>query len=378
MKREFELILYAELGGQRLDKAIAHSLSQNQSVALTPSTRQVKRWIEAGQIRLVGDEISRSSQRVQGGEHVLIDLALIDQSKVMNSDDHRTQVKRRKIDRRHYWQMVRSSARKVDPALVIARGNGWIALNKPSGIPTEPTVDPLRETLYHRVIRYLDLSSQSAAQEPYLRVVHRLDRGTSGIVMMSLCPRVTPLLAQYFEQRQVVKRYLLCSQRPKYGHFLDWIERVHTPLYDCPENTFSTFDLLGWARRSDELSYFKCEGSIGKGLTDDQGRERWQVISPHRQTVERGERSACTEVRLLSVTNESLYLEARPLTGRTHQIRVHLAHMAAPLWGDELYGGIWWPRLALHAWRLTLPDPSSSNLIDLTCFPPDDFYHLTE
>ena len=94
---------------------------------------------------------------------------------------------------------------------------------------------------------------------------------------------------------------------------------------------------------------------------------------PGRYCVARNGKPATTEVRLIAAVAEFSLLEVRPLTGRTHQVRVHLAEVGFPVAGDALYGGAGGvPRPFLHAWRLTFPHPRTGRQLRLEApIPPD-------
>ena len=103
-----------------------------------------------------------------------------------------------------------------------------VAFFKPAQLPTEPTIDPLRESLYHRGIKTLVSSIQETYPRayPYLRVVHRLDRDTSGVVLMSRSSEASKSLGDSFKHRQVHKRYWLLCGRPDQGQLARYIDHT--------------------------------------------------------------------------------------------------------------------------------------------------------
>lgn len=170
---------------------------------------------------------------------------------------------------------------------------------------------------------------------PEIRVVHRLDRETSGVVLLAKNAAEAERLSAAFRERRVEKVYLAL-----------------------------------------------CEGSIGDRELDDPiaiDRRR-----PRARRVASSGQAARTVVRTISRSEGLSAIEARPITGRTHQIRVHLAHHGAPILGDRLYGGPFAVRLGgkvqeidrvlLHARRLTVPLRSGIRTFsaaipeDMACF----------
>jgi 23S rRNA-/tRNA-specific pseudouridylate synthase len=141
--------------------------------------------------------------------------------------------------------------------------------------------------------------------------VHRLDADTSGVLLFAKTPGAVRSLGELFASRRVLKRYLAVVR--------------------------GRSDRPGWVCR-DKLA----------AEPDEWGR---------RQTVTQGGRDAETEFRVLSWREPLTLIEARPLTGRTHQIRIHLAAAGLPIVGDRLYGGGHDRPLALRAVEMGYRDP---------------------
>ncbi len=172
--------------------------------------------------------------------------------------------------------------------------------------------------------------------------VHRLDRGTSGVLLFALSAEVASLLGAMFEQSQMDKRYLALVR--------GW-PRDDAGLIDHP------------LARDPELP------SAGQPMLDAQ--TRWRVL-------QRAEWPITTDARF--PTTRMALLEAEPLQGRRHQIRRHLKHMAHPILGDATHGkgplnravaahlGV--QRLWLHAQRLVLKHPVSGDMLRLEA-PPE-------
>lgn len=224
-----------------------------------------------------------------------------------------------------------------------------LAVDKPPGLPTHATADPARPSLVSHVERFLRARGVSGT----LAVHQRLDRDTSGVVLFGIEPRANPGLARAFAERQAVKTYLAITaapRRPQPDRF-----RVTVPL-----------------------------GPAGAG------REGVRVGGP-------GTLPAETEVVVRERFAAALLVEVRPLTGRRHQVRAHLAHAGLPIVGDSVYGepgprrggarltrheaagaSEAAPRLMLHALRLELPHPTTGEPLAIESPIPPDFMRVLQ
>jgi 23S rRNA pseudouridine1911/1915/1917 synthase len=211
-------------------------------------------------------------------------------------------------------------------AAILFRDGALVAVDKPPGLPTHPTADPRRPSLVSHVLAWL--GGQGAA--PALAVHQRLDRDTSGVVLFGTDPRANEGLARAFAGREARKTYLVLVARPA------------GPL----------------VRR------LRIDAALGKA--DGQGRVR--VGGP-------GAREAATDVVVREVLPRALLVEARPATGRRHQVRAHLAHAGMAVLGDPLYGGSAHgvARTMLHAWRLELAHPLDGRPLAIESPLPADF-----
>jgi len=204
-----------------------------------------------------------------------------------------------------------------------------IAVDKPPGLPTHATADPRRASLVGHLERFL----RDAGRPATVSVHQRLDRDTSGVVLFGVDPRANAGLAAAFAGRQAVKTYLAISRAPR----------------EPPPRRFRVDAPLAPAGA---------------------GREGVRVGGPGAQAAE-------TDVLVREVLAGGVLLEARPLTGRRHQVRAHLAHAGLPILGDDLYGpraesrGV--PRLMLHALRLELPHPTTGRALVIESPLPEDF-----
>ncbi|MBC7963307.1 MAG: RluA family pseudouridine synthase [Steroidobacteraceae bacterium] len=197
----------------------------------------------------------------------------------------------------------------LPPEALLYEDADLIAVNKPAGINSQRTPYQLKGTLEYWVAEYFKAQGNS---EP-ARVIHRLDRGTSGAMLFPKHKPAAAWLSKCFHDGAVDKRYLaLVSGRP-------------------------------------EQESWTVDAPIGK-------------IASARYGIVTGGRSAATEFRLLSIFDEFSLVEARPLTGRTHQIRVHLEYGGTPIVGDPTYGNRPAERMMLHCAEMTFLDAKGKEL----------------
>lgn len=205
------------------------------------------------------------------------------------------------------------------PLDIIYEDEDLILINKPAGTVVHPSVGHESGTLVNAVLAYCpDLPGVGGEKRP--GVVHRLDKNTSGLILFAKNDHALRYLQRQFKDRTVVKVY----QALVYG-----ILSQNEILIDAP---------------------------IGR---DPKDRKRMAVIPP--ETSARS-RAALTRIKTLTRFGEYTLLECHPVTGRTHQLRVHLAFAGYPIVGDGVYGRRKQQLLAgrhfLHAGMLTFRRPS--------------------
>ncbi|MDR1731847.1 MAG: RluA family pseudouridine synthase [Synergistaceae bacterium] len=202
------------------------------------------------------------------------------------------------------------------PFDVIHEDQWLLVVNKPAGLVVHPAPGHRRGTLVHGLLwRYADLGPFNNVRRP--GIVHRLDATTSGLMLIAREQKTMELLQTDFRTRSIEKKYLALA----HGNF---------------------------DRKSGIL-----EGPIGR---HPQNRLKMAVIE--------GGRPSATEYRVLWNASGYALVLCDLLTGRTHQIRVHMAAAGHPLVGDSLYGGkeiLRTPsgaeRVFLHSWRLAFTHP---------------------
>ena len=219
---------------------------------------------------------------------------------------------------------------------VLYEDGSIIVINKPAGIPSQGTLDPTRDHLYAAVQRYL--KARNPQREVYVGLHHRLDRDTSGVILMSKKKSVNKEIGDMFQNHEALKEYMAICHTPK-------------------ENKTK-------------------ERWVIKNYLDRSKEHRMKMTEVHS-----GGDLAITNFKLVKTYPSHMIVEAKPKTGRMHQIRVHLSGYGMHIVGDSIYtpkslddrlktGA---KRCLLHAYRLTFPHPVSKKSISVEAPPPEDF-----
>ena len=202
----------------------------------------------------------------------------------------------------------------LDPAWIVHQDHDLLVLNKPHGLLSQPGLGPdLRDSLISRV----------QLQWPEAALVHRLDRDTSGLILVALAAQRHRSLSRLFAERRINKRYL-------------------ADVHGVPQQQ---------------------QGRIEQPIAKRQHQPPLYGVDP-------AGKPCCTCWRVLASEGTCSRLELEPLTGRSHQLRVHLQAMGHPILGDPLYGPAAQPcgavaaaRLHLHASGLRWLDPGSGETL---------------
>lgn len=215
------------------------------------------------------------------------------------------------------------------PLKILYQDEHVIVLEKPSGMVVHPGAGRRQETLVNALLHYFP-GIREVGPEERPGIVHRLDKETSGLMVVALSERAYVELLRQFKQRLVEKIYL---------------------------------------------------GLVWGKITNQEGTIIWPVgrHPRHRDRMSvktKKPRSAETHFEVLRRFQEYTFLEIKPITGRTHQIRVHLAALGHPIVGDTRYGKkkakMCKPRLFLHAHRLGFFHPESQERMDFLSPLPNE------
>ena len=235
----------------------------------------------------------------------------------------------------------------VASAELIYCDDALLVVNKPAGLLAVPG----------RGVEKQDCLSARIQQElPDALVVHRLDMATSGLMVFARGAEMQRRLSQRFREREVAKRYMA----------------VVTGKVE-PENISGTpsLTLPQWVRgRLPHLpfedSWERCYGEVNLPIAAD-----WPNRPRQKIDVEKGKHSLTRYLLLAHDADANISrVELEPVTGRTHQLRVHMAAIGHPILGDALYGDGVAERLMLHARKLSFAHPLSGEPMTLTSEVP--------
>lgn len=299
------LAISLDHAGQRLDQALADLLPEY-------SRTRIKEWIESGRVLVDGVQL-RPKDKVLGGERVEIAAELPASAEV--------QAEAIELDLVHEDRQV-------------------LVINKPAGLVVHPGAGNAAGTLQNALLHF----DPKLGQVPRAGIVHRLDKDTSGVMVVARTVESHTALVRAIEAREVEREY----------------EAI-------------------------------CLGVMTGGGTVDAPLGR-HAVDRLRMAVREDGREAVTHYRVIQRFRGHTHVRLKLETGRTHQIRVHMAHIRYPLVGDPVYGGRLllpkgaesrliealraFKRQALHAARLAFEHPKTGKPIECEAPVPDDMRAL--
>ena len=288
-----------EQDGMRLDQFLVQQLGQ--------SRKKIKQTIDQGKVFMGGRRIIIASWKILDGDVVEL------------REPSEVQLPRRKRYLKVYFE---------DRDLIV--------VEKPSGVACERTPQTLTSTLVDDLNDYLS-RAHPERPFPYLGLMHRLDRETSGLMVYTLS-REANRLSNDFKRHRIQRRYLALVE----GALKQAQGRIDRPV---------TKDPRSGGRKMRVLEGAAAKGP-GRAVTDFLVKERFQ---------------------------DATLVEARLLTGRTHQVRAHFSYLGHPIVGDKLYGSHRnAPRHLLHANYLEFHHPLSGKKLKFHSPLPKDFESVVE
>ena len=281
----------------RLDEFLRQELPARLNEEVSNS--KIRRLIVAGAVSVNNRQTSRPSFELRGKSEIKIEL---DREKLF------------------YEKQPDDIAFEVTPASVLFEDDNLIFINKPAFFPVEQTITGNRDNLHDAVVRYLWSKNPELRNPPYVGIMHRLDRETSGVILFTKTRAINKQISEIFQSHSFVKKYYAVVE-----------EGAGTQTNKLtPGQTFTV-----------EMNMGRISSSTKAG--------KWGQ-------VKEGQYSK-TDFKVLKAINienkKCLLLECMPFTGRTHQIRVHLSSKGHPILGDTLYGASAASRIYLHSCELT-------------------------
>ena len=296
----YRFTVAAQHAGMRLDQYLAE-------VCEGLSRGNAKRLVDLGGVHLCGRRVRRCSKELSAGESIEMFV------------DH---------------QPLEPMA--LRPEQILYQDRDLIVIDKPPGMPTQPTPARFQGTLYAE-LQTLLRREQRKDLRPSIGMVQRLDRDTSGVIVFSIHPRAHKALTEQFSRHAIEKLYwALVQGRPA-----------------------------------------KADGVFRSQLA--RRRATNLVVS-----VAKGGKQAETRYRLLRALPEASLVEVELVTGRSHQIRAHFSEAGMPLLGDCAYGGLQSlgsqpvPRQMLHARSVSFLHPVTGRKMTFQAPIPEDFTVVLE
>lgn len=299
-------MLSAEAAGWRLDRALASAIP-------TLSRERLKALVSAGEVTVDGRQERDPARKMKGGEAVAVVVPAARPAEAISQD-------------------IPLDIRFEDDHLLV--------VEKPAGLVVHPAAGNLDGTLVNALLHHCAgrLSGIGGVARP--GIVHRIDKDTSGLLVVAKTDRAHAGLAAQFAKHTIGRRYLAV------------VAGLPTPP----------------------------AGRIETNLArSEANRQKIAVVSPPRG------KHAVTHYRVLEPLRNAALVECRLETGRTHQVRVHMAHIGHPLLGDPVYGQgrqaelckrLGFHRQALHAAELKFEHPITKEILTFESVAPPDIQEL--
>ena len=303
-EKNLTAIIPDQLAGKRLDQVLAELFPDY-------SRTRLKNWLLGGQIRVDGKSL-KPREKVAGNETVQLSVVLPDEE---------------------------ASTPEPIQLDIVFEDEAVMVINKPVGLVVHPAVGNRKGTLVNGLLYH----NEALAKVPRAGVVHRLDKDTSGLMVVAKTIEAHKMLVDQLQARSVHREYRCVVQGPI--------------------TAGATINL-----------------PIGRHPVD---RKRMAVVNNGKEAI--------THYRLLEKFTAYTYLTVKLETGRTHQIRVHMSHIKHPIVGDQSYGGRLrmpkasdalklmiktFPRQALHAFKLEFLHPETAEIVSFETDIPADMEKL--
>lgn len=296
-----------EMAGMRLDQVLAELFADY-------SRSKLQTWVKLGRVQVNGEQL-KPRDKLEGGEEISLDAEA---------------------------ETVINSEAEAIPLDIIYEDDSLLVVNKPAGLVVHPAVGNWHGTLLNALLNH----DQNLETLPRAGIVHRIDKDTSGLLMVAKTLQAHNSLTQQLQERSINREYLAISK-----------------------------------------------GRMTAGGTVDEPIAR-HPTDRKRYTVSRRGKEAITHYRVEQRFRLHTLIRVKLETGRTHQIRVHMAHVRFPLLGDPVYGGRFqmspgcnerlenalrnFKRQALHAAKLGLVHPVTEEYCEWQQPLPDDMTDMLE
>lgn len=304
------------------------------------SNSKIRRLIVAGSVSVGGRQIRLPGFNLRAGSEISV---LIDEEKLFFE---------KQPDDINY---------ELTPKDILFEDENIIVVNKPTHFPTEAGMVGSRDNLHAAIIRFLferqKIEHPNAKNPPYLGIMHRLDRDTSGVILFTKTRLVNAACHEMFESHTAHKVY----------NAVVAVKSSEAAKFPVGKKITVDFPMGRISPKGQAAKWGKVSEKNG-GLSS---RTEFEVL----KEIKIDKMHGAAPFNLCQVPSNKgsvsfrdftfLLLKCSPLTGRTHQIRVHLSSLGIPILGDTLYGGLPFERIMLHAQSLAFPHPLTGQIMTL-------------
>ena len=296
----------------RLDEFLQKELPLK--IQASCSNSKIRRLIAAGAVSVNGRIVNRPAFELRGKSKVVVEF---DKEKFF------------------YEKQPNDIKFECSDKDVLFEDENLIFINKPSMFPVEQTITGNRANLHDSVVDYLWKRNPALRNPPYVGIMHRLDRETSGVILFTKNRTINKAVSDMFQGHNFEKKYVAV------------VGKSSVVSRQSSEGKETGFEKNGEHFVGEKFSVEMFMGRIsGKSQAG-----KWGQISE-----KQGGQYSKTDFQIVGegkFEGKDYYIvECNLYTGRTHQIRVHLSSVGLPLLGDELYGGMPAKRIYLHAYEL--------------------------
>ncbi|MCQ2592367.1 MAG: RluA family pseudouridine synthase [Treponema sp.] len=288
-----------------LKKALPEKIGKNPQEM---SNSKIRRLIISGSVQINGRIITRPAFELRGKSEVSVSFD---------------------PDKFFYEKQPDDIFFELTDDSVLFEDENLIFINKPAFFPVEQTITGNRANLHDALVDYLYKRNPQLRNPPYVGIMHRLDRETSGVILFTKNRAVNKEISEMFQSHSFVKKYVAV----------------------CGANSTEKGKKLQVGQT------FTVEMFMGR-ISSKSQKGKWGKLPEAKGGLYSKTEFTVLKERVLE-GQKVFEIECNLFTGRTHQIRVHLAEQGFPIFGDELYGGHSAKRLYLHAKELTAPEKFS-------------------
>ena len=232
---------------------------------------------------------------------------------------------------------------------VLFEDENLIFVNKPAFFPVEQTITGNRANLHDAVVDYLWKKNPSLRNPPYVGIMHRLDRTTSGVILFTKTRAANKEIHEMFENHAFIKEYYAVVEKKAGNSGAAGIAKKNIGHSGAVEIVKNNVGNSGGAKFVPGAT-FTVENYLGR-ISGKSQQAKWGSVKQNAGGLY-AKTDFIIEKECIVEGRECFLVKCLLYTGRTHQIRVHLSESGLPILGDELYGGKKAKRIYLHSYRL--------------------------